>query len=553
MKRLWLGSAILGITLLNFFQFPGHTWLQSDTQIYMPILEHMSDASVLQKDLIAQHPHVAFTLYDESAIALRKITSLDFRQVLQSEQFVCRAMGIWGVYLIATALGLADLPALIVAAVFSLGATIMGPAVLVFEYEPVPRGFAGPLIFLAIGLIAHERYLGAGVAASVAFLFHPPTVAPFWAVYFVLALQPSKPLVMRHRLTALWALATAVIVLFIAARYQASSGETQAFFTRLDPHLEELQRMRASYNWISLWWQKWLGHYLLLYAVAVIACWRLGKAVPQALRYFLIGLPLLAVLSLPASYLLLEKMHWALIPEFQPVRALLFVTAFAMILGAVAAAKAMAAKRYAEALVWLVLAFLPPANREVAWPAWNRVGVVLVVALLTAAALWVIQSGRRWSKIAAMAAILAPFFLIPTWGRMQNYSMEHTPDLAQLSQWARTATPKDAVFLFPDADQALYPGIFRVESMRAVYVDWKAGGQVNFFKELGEEWWSRWQKTMAAPFDPKVAGGAKDAARYRDLGIDYIVLQAKNRLVDIKPVFENGRFVVYPAGAVEQR
>jgi len=97
MKRFVVGSAILGITLLNFFQFPGRTWLQSDTQIYMPILEHMSDASVLQKDLIAEHPHVAFTLYDETAIALRRITGLDFRHVLQSEQFVFRALGIWGV------------------------------------------------------------------------------------------------------------------------------------------------------------------------------------------------------------------------------------------------------------------------------------------------------------------------------------------------------------------------------------------------------------------------------------------------------------------------
>lgn len=551
MKRLWVGSAILGITLLNFFQFPGHTWLQSDTQIYMPILERLWDPSALEKDLIAEHPHVAFTLYDETAMVLRRITGLDFRQVLQSEQFVFRVLGVWGVYLIATALGLADLPALIVAAIFSLGATIMGPAVLVFEYEPVPRGIAVPLIFLAIGLIAHERYLGAGVAASVAFLYHPPTVAPFWAVYFLLALQPSKPIVMRHRLTALWALAAAVIVLFIAARYQASSGETQAFFSRVDPHLEELQRMRASYNWISLWWRQWLGHYLLLYAATVIACWRLRKDVPQALRFFLIGLPLLGVLSVPASYLLLEKMRWALIPEFQPVRSLLFVTALAMILGAVAAAKAIAAKRYAETLVWLVLAFLPPANREIAWPAWNRVGVVLVLALLTAAALWVIQSGRRWSKLAAMAAILVPFFLIPIWGRMQNYSMEHTPELAQLSQWARTTTPKDAVFLFPDADQALYPGIFRAEAVRAVYVDWKAGGQVNFFKDLGEEWWSRWQKTMAAPFDPKGLSG------YRGLGIDYIVLQPKNRLQSTQPVFENSRFIVYhavyQAGAAGQR
>src|SRR5689334_23843810 len=209
MKQLLVCAGILGITLLNFFQFPGHTWLQSDTQIYTPILERLWDPSAMQKDLIAEHPHVAFTLYDETAIALRKITGLDFRGVLQSEQFLFRALGIWGVYLIATALGLSDLTALIVAAIFSLGATIMGPAVLVFEYEPVPRGFAVPLIFLAIGLIARERYLGGGVAASVAFLFHPPTVAVFWAVYFALALRPSKPLVMRHRLTALWALATA--------------------------------------------------------------------------------------------------------------------------------------------------------------------------------------------------------------------------------------------------------------------------------------------------------------------------------------------------------
>ena len=547
MKRLLVTSAILGITLLNFFQFPGHTWLQSDTQIYMPILERLWDPSAMQKDLIAGHPHVAFTLYDETAVTLRKITGLDFRQVLQSEQFVFRGLGIWGVYLIATALGLSELTALIVAAVFSLGATIMGPAVLVFEYEPVPRGFAVPLIFLALGLIAHNRYLGAGVAASVAYLFHPPTVAPFWAVYFVLALRPSKPELMRHRLTALWALATAVIVLCIAARYQAGPGATQAFFTRLDPHLVELQRLRTSYNWISLWWKQWIGHYLFLYAATVLACWRLKNDVPQGLHYFLVGLPLLGILSLPASYLLLEKIRWALIPEIQPVRALLFVTALAMILGAVAAAKAVTSKHYAEAVGWLVLAFLPPVNREIGWPTWNRVGVLLAVALLTGAAFWAVQSSRRWLMPAAMAAMLIPFFVIPSWGRMRNYPMEHFPELTRLSQWARATTPEAAVFLFPDADQALYPGIFRAEAMRAVYVDWKAGGQVNFFKDLGEEWWSRWQRTMAAPFDPK------DVASYRGLGIDYYVLQPKNRLESVKPVFENGRFLVYQTGALVQR
>src|ERR1700676_5216907 len=110
MRRLLIGSAILAITLLNFFQFPGHTFLQSDTQIYMPILEHIWDSSVLQNDLIALHPHVAFTLYDETAVTLRKITGLEFRLVLEAEQFLLRALGIWGVYLIAAALGLSAVP-----------------------------------------------------------------------------------------------------------------------------------------------------------------------------------------------------------------------------------------------------------------------------------------------------------------------------------------------------------------------------------------------------------------------------------------------------------
>jgi len=539
MRRVWTGAAILGITLLNFFQFPGHTWLQSDTQIYAPILEHLWNPAVLQKDLIAQHPHVAFTLYDETALALRWATGLDFHYVLEAEQFVVRALGIWGVYLIATALGLSDLMALMVAAVFSLGATILGPSVLLFEYEPVPRGLAVPLMFLATGLIAHERFVSGGVAASIAFLMHAPTVFPFWVVYLAWAAWPSGAHTRRRKLIPLCVLAAAGLVLLAASLHETSSAETRPFFTRLDPHQEELQRMRAGYNYISLWGRQRMVHYLILYAATMAAVWRLRRNMPQPLRFFSLGLPLMGLASIPVSYVLLEKLHWALIPEVQPLRALLFVTAFAMLLGAAAAAKAVAGRHYAEALLWLVLAFLPPVNREIAWPGWNRVGVVIVLALLTVVAMWVMQSGTRWSKLAASVAIVVPFFVIPTWGRVENYPRLHTPELTQLAAWGRTSTPQDAVFLFPDADQNLEPGVFRAESLRAVYVDWKAGGQVNFFKDLGEEWWRRWQKTMAQPFDPH------DVARYQGLGIDYIVVGAKNKMATTPPVFENTLFAVY--------
>src|SRR5690242_18705831 len=152
MKRLGLAVAIAAIALLTFFQFPGHTWLQQDTQIYVPILEHLRDPSVLRNDIVASHPHVAFTLYDEVARALRSATGFGFREVLEAQQVITRALGIWGLYLMAEAMGLAFAQALAVAAICSLGATIAGPAVLTFEYEPSPRAFAVPLLICGMGL-----------------------------------------------------------------------------------------------------------------------------------------------------------------------------------------------------------------------------------------------------------------------------------------------------------------------------------------------------------------------------------------------------------------
>src|SRR3989442_4615019 len=98
-KRLVVAAAIAALTLLSYSQFPGHTYLQADTQIYIPMLEHLWDPGALAKDPLAQKPHVSFTLYDEAAAVLRKITGLPFSRVLAGEQIVFRALGIWGLYL----------------------------------------------------------------------------------------------------------------------------------------------------------------------------------------------------------------------------------------------------------------------------------------------------------------------------------------------------------------------------------------------------------------------------------------------------------------------
>src|SRR5271170_6551347 len=114
--RLAIGAAIIALTLLSYFQFPGHTYLGSDTQIYVPMMEHIWDPSALTNDLVAPKPHLSFTLYDEITIALRWITRSSFQAVLTAQQLLFRALQILGVYLLALSFPVARVKALVVAA-----------------------------------------------------------------------------------------------------------------------------------------------------------------------------------------------------------------------------------------------------------------------------------------------------------------------------------------------------------------------------------------------------------------------------------------------------
>jgi hypothetical protein len=537
MKNVAVAAGILAIAALTWVEFPGHTWLQQDTQIYVPILEHLRDPAVLRRDILVQRPHVSFTLYDETARGLARVTGLDFREVLEGEQIATRALGIWGLYLMATALGLSSPAALLVAGIVSLGAAIAGPAVLSVEIEPDPRGFAVPLLFLAIGLVAHGRYLAAGIAGSVALLMHPPTVIPFWGVYGALILKHRS---VRHMMAAFVPLVSACIVLVAAAYFQEGGGEAQVFFSRIAPPLEKLQRLRAPYAWISEWWRDWLPQYLDLYAASLAAYARLRKRAPLDLRFFLIGLPLVGMLSVPVSYVLLEKMKWGLLPQVQPMRALLFVTVIAQISAAAAGIVAAQTRRYPEACAWFALAYLIPLNPSgAAAPVWHRVLAAALLAVVASLAAFAEARKFRWSAAGLAGAAMAGFLVAATVGGASVYPRLHTPELTQLSAWARASTPRDAVFLFADAGRQLQPGIFRSEALRAIYVDWKGGGQVNYLAGLGEQWWTRWQQAMAAPFDPR------NVTRYGALGIDYIVLSPRNRLPDRAPVFEDAGYLVY--------
>ena len=246
MRHLYVAAAIAALALLGMFVFPGHTWLQSDTQIYVPMLEKLWNSALYHNELIASRPHVAWTIYDETALLGRAVTGLGFEQVLLIEQFLFRALAIWGIYLIGRRFHESPVVALLGAGIVALGATIVGPSVLSFEYEPVPRGFAVSLLLGAIGLAIHGEIVWASIAASGAFLFHAPTTIPFWLLLAVV-------IVRVRRWSALLPPIIALIVLCILARLQPGVTESQHFLSRIPADIEQLQRLRASYTWTSLW------------------------------------------------------------------------------------------------------------------------------------------------------------------------------------------------------------------------------------------------------------------------------------------------------------
>lgn len=546
--RLFTAIALVTLTALSTFHFPGVTWLQSDTQIYVPIFEHIDDPTILARDPVAVHPHVSWTIYDEVARYARRWIGIEFRLSLGIVQFLTRLAGIGGVYLIARSLTLAPWGALLAAACFALGAVVNGPSVLTLEYEPVPRGFAIQLLFGALGAAACRRWLMAGISGALAMLFHPPTSAAFWGCLILYWLFGGE----RRRIRpAMLCLAGGIAVATLARLLQAGEVERQAIFGRIDPFLEQVQRLRGAYNWIGLWPPEWFWQYPLLFAFVLLAWWRLRPLFSRPMAWFSLALPVYGLLTVPAQWLLLDQWKWVFLSQFQPARAVLFITAFAVILAAAAGWHAGSSGRWKESAAWFLLVYAVPANGLVVQlftqapfdpMTRKRLAVAAICSLIAMSAAWLASRPGFASFVpaAGLAAIAAPLLLLPGWGGVKPFPDLHTPELAQLSDWAGRGTARDDVFLFADAGRDLAPGIFRATARRALYVDWKGGGQVNLWRSFAREWRSRWFE-HARECKPPLAS----AEQYRKLGIRYLVLQRAPGPDGAPAVYENARYRVY--------
>jgi hypothetical protein len=483
---------LLGIAVITWFEFaiyPGHTYLHGDTQILLPILERLDTPGYLSRDLVATHPHLTYTIYDEATLFLHGAAGLSLEGALTLEQLLCRVAAVLGVFMVASAAGFHARFALLLSALVNLGATLVGPATAVTDPEPTPHAFALGLILLALGLLTREKPLLASLFAGVALLYHAPSAAPFWALV-ILAFVFDRRL--RHLMRPLL-ISLVIFALLLANLAQLQPGivESERFFGRVSNHLAAIEQFRIPQFWVSTWAGREIWIYLALWICGVWATVRIWPVLNRQLRWFLVALPLSGILSVPLSNLLLEHLRWSLVPALAPARTLVYTVAIAGFLCAAAAIRAASAQRIKEAICWSV--------------------IVLAVQL---------------------SALLS---------RVHAHTTTVDASILQLADWAERSTWGSSMFLFPDAGRSLYPGVFRAASRRAVWVDWESGLQMRYFESVADEWWDRWRQTMDPAFSPQ------RLQAMQSLPIDYYVLKRANQLASAKPVFANDDFVVYDA------
>jgi hypothetical protein len=517
--------------------FPGHSYLQSDTQIYVPMMERIYNPVLFYDDPMIKRPHLALTAYDEIAIGLRNYAGLDFENGLKLLQIVFRACAAAGLLLIALRLGLAPPAAFFVAAMVILNAGSL--TIGITELEPVPRSFALGLVLLAVGLAAGGEFAAAGSAAAVGFLIHPTTTAAFWAVAaFVVLRRAARPILLAPLLPA-------VGVLLLLMHFQTGGTESLDFFRRLDPFQVALQRQYLA-SYVSVWGAKKILDCLCECAVVAAGFWRLREGLRPPLREWLWGFAAVAVLSVPFSWIVLDQLHWAFAAPWEPVRALVFIALLTALFSGACGVFATQERRWWEASLWFAIAIaLPLKELLVTWFV-NGWLIALVCALIAASVAGGWLAGRT-RGITLVAAGLLPFIAFRVSGLVPPPKPVDTPELRQLAGWVRANTDETAVFLFPDDGRYGGSGPFRARALRSIYVDYEGRGLVNYYSEFSAEWMRRWRDTREGHWQI----GPQDFPALAEFHINYVVLRAEGAIPDKPPEFGNSQYVVYRVPPLE--
>ncbi len=496
-RALAVFVAFLAVAWLELEFYPGHSYLASASQLYLPILQHLHTPNYLTRDLVATHPNVAYTIYDEVTLFLHAAGKLDFQKALLVQQILCRLAALLGLFLLARAAGLKPFFALTAAALVNLGTFLPGPALWLIDPEPVPRAFATGLTLLALGCLAQEKPLLSALFAGLALLYDPTMAAPFWLLILVAFVFDRR---MRKVLKPMLPVFLVFILLLAnLAQLQPGTPDSQPILNRFSRQIAAIEKFRTPELWLSLWPSRALYLYLALFVVAIWAVTRIWPTLNRPLRWLLLFFPFVALVALPFYQLLLERFRYSILLRMQPL-------------------------------------------------AWLDYLVMLTWLLCAIAALLALQQSAKLETFAWSAVCLSILSL--SLGRSPVRKMDKSVE--QLAAWAENNTWGSSMFLFPDVERRNYPGVFRAESRRSLWVDWESGRQINYDVDLANEWLSRWNSTMQGP------NSGTHLQQMLSLPIDYYVFRRNSQVASIsegiarpvKPVFIASEFAVYDASTL---
>ena len=495
---MWRGLLILlGLLVVTWFEFevyPGHSYLQSETQLLVPMLERLDTPGFLSRDLVATNPTFSYTIYDEMTQSLHAGAKLTLEQALRDQQVLFRFAAVLGVFLIARALKVMPAAALLLSGSVNAITYLAAPNAFVTNPEATPVAFAVPLVLLAAGLLVNRGPLLAGLAGGLALLYDPVTAAAFWAPVIAASLFDRA---LRKSLRSIWpSLAVFGLILANLVQLQAGLGAGQELTGRLSEAGVQLTKLRTPSVWVSQW--KWQadGSYLLLLILGGFALSRVWTRTDGITRWMTVGLAFSGYMSTAIAFVLMSA-HLQVATEMTPAKNLSFSVVITLLLCGTASWHAAQKQRWVHSLPWMAL---------------------LIAGILNAQLIDLL-SGKVVAK-----------------GPEQP-----NQQVRALAQWAAERTWGSSLFQFPDAGKRNEPGMFRSLSRRALWADWGSGAIADYSDQAGQEWWTRWQNGMTRAYSPE------ELEKMLRLPVDYYVLEKSNALEGVKSVFANSEYVVYDA------
>jgi hypothetical protein len=396
---------------------------------------------------------------------------------------------------------------------------------------------------LAIGLLAREKPLLAGLAAGVALIYDPGLAAPL-GVCLILAFILDRRL-RRLLRPALTVVAVFILLLANLAQLQPGVAEEQSLFATIPAPYAAMQQFRTPYHYVSLWSAGEVFSYLVVWICGVWAVFRVRPFLNRQSRWLLLSLPACGAISMLLSYILLDCLKWSFVPSVQPTRWLMFTVCLSSVACWVAGSYAVRQKKTWQGAAWLLTPLALPFCAEVLdllrinhIDSLERLSFAAVLSAVSALLLVQVRSRDMRGAILCIPLILIFLLRMPFLTRRDDSSQQAVDALAD---WVKSNTWGSSMFLFPDIGRSNDPGLFRARSERALWVDWNGGTLIPLSQSFASVWWDRWHKTMQPPYS------AQRLQAELSLPIDYYVLSPANRVPGIKPVFSNDEFLVYDA------